>query len=143
MLSAHPGIEKRSLHHAARDWDALHWLLSPERRKTGRWMAGDDLGSAFVCGARVIEGARATQGDPIRMTPADRVESVIRFAEAIDEGVLRQTLAKEPFPGVYKTAPAAELDEESWRAMMRYFTELRALHRAVADRGEALLVVFD
>ena len=145
LLAAHPGIAARTFVDPGRQWDALHWLLSPARRGArhhGRSPA-EDLGSAFVCGAHPIEGASATQGTPLRMTPASLVATVADHAATVREEELREVLAREPFAGVYKTPDGGALPDDAWRALMDYVAQLLALHRAASERGEALLVMFD
>lgn len=143
LREANPGIEQRRYEHSDRSWDALHWILSPVRRGAGKVASGDDVASAYVCGAEVLAGAFATQGWPMRQTPTERVRDVLAFAETLDEAALRRALEAHPFDSVYKVADGASLPESHVRALVETHERLRRLHAEIAQRGEALLVVFD
>lgn len=143
LAAAHPHLVGRSVS-LDRDWDKLHWLLSPLRRESGATL-GIDLGTWAVHGAHDLGPyAKGTQGTPLRHSRAHEVVAIARGLDAIDRaGFFAHYDAAAMEAGeVYKHW--ADRDSPDARAALwSYFEALRAFYRAAATDGLAVLVVLD
>jgi len=74
------------------------------------------------------------------VTPASELPAVVAFGESLREADLRRVYETSPFTGVYKHAG---LVEEDWAWVESELAALLGLLRAVADAGEAVVVIFD
>jgi hypothetical protein len=142
LLAARPSVLPLRLG-LGQDWDALHYLLSDERRADRH--DGTDPGTAAVRGARRLgPHALSGQGLALRWTPPADVDEVANWlyhltpadlALYYDPQVLQEAGAYEAFAG---QEPAALPD-----ALVEAFERLRAYYADVAAARYGVLVVLD
>lgn len=130
-----PGILDRTL--TTRAWDAVYWLLAPNRR-AGRARDPDGPAEIAVFGAEPFPGgAVATQGIPLRFVrPATAVVLAGYVASMVDDA--RNVFDPEAMAaaGVYK----APWDRDH---LMDLLARYARLYRRAAELDECVLVVHD
>lgn len=141
MMDKYPEIEVRRTADYSRSWDALHYLLSQDRRHGNR--DGTDIGTLAILGGEQINGCYATQGLPIRFNTARRVAVIAAYLAQLTEEDLQQWYKPHGLEeqGVYKFV--ASDAPEQWEQIWALFSRLRTFYRHVADHGEGVLVVLD
>ncbi|MEV0549110.1 DUF1877 family protein [Nocardia salmonicida] len=135
IVRQRPGILDRTF--STRAWDAVYWLLAPNRRKQGeRNPAG--LAEIAVFGAESLaSGATAGQGNPLRFvrpttarTIADYVENSLETAPRLLDAEAMEA------SGVYK----GPWDRDYLLDRLAQYAEL---YRLAADLDECILVTLD
>ncbi|MEV4206526.1 DUF1877 family protein [Nocardia salmonicida] len=135
IVRQRPGILDRTF--STRAWDAVYWLLAPNRRKQEeRNPAG--LAEIAVFGAESLaSGATAGQGNPLRFvrpttarTIADYVENSLETAPRLLDAEAMEA------SGVYK----GPWDRDHLLDRLAQYAEL---YRLAADLDECILVTLD
>ncbi|MEC3917699.1 DUF1877 family protein [Nocardia sp. CDC160] len=135
IVTERPGILDRTF--STRAWDAVYWLLAPNRRnQEGRNPSG--LAEIAVFGAEPFaSGATATQGIPLRFVRPPIARTAAEFVEN-SLGSAAQLFDAEAMEasGVYKGP--WELDY-----LLELLTQYAQLYRLAADLDECVLVKLD
>ncbi|MGW4720458.1 DUF1877 family protein [Nocardia sp. NPDC004260] len=132
IVRERPGILDRTF--STRAWDAVYWLLAPNRRKQeGRNPSG--LAEIVVFGAEpFVSGATAVQGSPLRFVRPATARTAAVYVENMREIAPRLFDADAmEAAGVYK-APW-DLD-----CLIELLAEYATLYQAAADLDECVLV---
>ncbi|QLY32604.1 DUF1877 family protein [Nocardia huaxiensis] len=135
IVRERPGILERCF--STRAWDAVYWLLAPNRRnQEGRNPTG--LAEIAVFGAEPFSsGATAGQGIPLRFVRPDTARTVAEFVESSLESVARLCdLDAMEAAGVYK----GPQDRDHLLDLLGRYVDL---YRSAADLGECVLVKLD
>jgi hypothetical protein len=138
LTAQHPRLEQRNCFLDSR-WDALHYLLSANRRSETAEPRDSILDHAVLGTEIVAEHVQGSQGAPIKYVPPDEVASIASLVGAMSPPDLRKHYdpAKMTDAGVYKFWP------DLWDDTERRFAEFRQLYLDAAQHGEAMLVVLD
>ena len=138
MIADYPDIETRN--YVTRTWDALHYVLSSERRRGV--VDAHDQGTIAVRGGSPVGALCSTIGTPIRFTRADQVRELAEWIESIAPSRLREHVDTEVMrlAGIYKFR-FRENTDFLW--IIESYLHLASLYRDAANRGEGVLVVFD
>ncbi|MEV6562877.1 DUF1877 family protein [Nocardia sp. NPDC051756] len=135
IVGERPGLLGRTF--STRAWDAVYWLLAPNRRnQEGRNPHG--LAEIAVFGEEPLaSGATATQGIPLRFVRPDTARAVAAFVASNREIAARQldTEAMEA-AGVYK----GPRDRDYLLDLLGQYADL---YRTAADLDECVLVKLD
>jgi hypothetical protein len=146
---SHPGIATRVLR-LDKDWDFLHYWLSPARRKEEQ--LPDDVESCDM-GTRVVRGgapvhpaARATQGSPIRFLAVPHVAEACDWLRTMDERTLTDVYHRDlstAVESVYNWYPEVGCTDADLRASLDQIQQLKDFYQVVARNAEGLLFVLD
>jgi hypothetical protein len=142
LLAARPSVLPLRLW-LGRDWDALHYLLSDERR-AGRH-DGSDPGTTAVRGAqRLGPHALAGQGLALRWTTPAEVDAVASWLYHVRPAQLALHYDPQALEaaGVYKVSADGQ-PVEMPDALTDAFERLRAFYADVAAARYGVLVVLD
>jgi Domain of unknown function (DUF1877) len=126
--------------------DALHYVLSEQRRRGRRYTYGDDVGSKAIMGSETIaphiQGGQVGAG-PARYLPSADVLEVAAFFELTQPDDLHWWYdpAKMVKQGAYRVY-ATEGSEALWDWIVGFYQRLRARYLAAAEHGEGMLVTF-
>ncbi|GAB3883791.1 hypothetical protein ACFQ1S_02930 [Kibdelosporangium lantanae] len=130
-----PEILDRTLR--TRAWDAVYWLLSPNRRAEEQ-RDPQGLGEIAVFGAEEFPcGAKTTQGFPLRFVRPETASTVADYVESLlpQGGGLFDAAAMEAV-GVYKEPR----DRDHVVGLLDRYVQL---YRVAADLNECVLVALD
>lgn len=128
-MLTHPGIETRNYYDIGRRYDAVHFLLSAQRREGKR--LGNDVGTKAICGAHSLPEhfAALRYSDPLD------VLEIALFLEPITRTDLKQYYA--PLSAKYPFW--TEIAENKWEWICQDFEAIRAVYMATAEHEEGML----
>jgi hypothetical protein len=135
MVDDRPGVLDRTF--STRAWDAVHWLLAPNRRAEEE-RDPHGLAEMAVFGAEDFPcGAKSTQGFPLRFVRPETASAVADHVESLlpQAGNLFDAAAMAA-AGVYK---------EPWDHdyLVDLLGQYARFYRVAADLDECVLVVLD
>ena len=130
----YPGLETRHLD-GGRGWDALHYLLSGERRR-GEFNESDWAKRAIRGGEMLESQAQTITGISIRYSSPAEVNMLNQRLQSLSAESLRQHWDVPAMleAGVYKIHP--EDDEESFRWIKMSYEQLADFYELVAENKE-------
>lgn len=140
-----PGLGHRYYKPKSRYFDAILYLLSPERRKADSHHFGDrSLIDKTVHGCEPLcPGAIAGQGEPLGFVPTIEVPAIADYLESVTTERLHEHYdpVKMVEARVYKMF--REGGEEAFHWIWEEFTGMRDLYRAAANHNEAVITCID
>jgi hypothetical protein len=143
LIRQRPSLIQRYFYDGPRGWDALIYLLSPERR--ARNSKGDNsLVNKAIKGSEPLHPeANATQGWPIGFVPIQDVRAIADFFDAVTFEQLHEHYDPKVMlaNNVYKSRP--DDDEIRFQHIWDEFVEIKNLYREAADHNEAVITVID
>ncbi|MGW2660490.1 DUF1877 family protein [Nocardia tengchongensis] len=130
-----PGILDRTF--STRAWDAVYWLLAPNRRNQER-RNPTGLAEIAVFGAEPFaSGATATQGDPLQFVRPSTARTVAEYIENSLESAAQLFDAEAmEASGVYKGPRTRDY-------LLDLLAQYAQLYRLAADLDECVLVKLD
>ncbi|WP_394844890.1 YfbM family protein [Pendulispora brunnea] len=135
VVSQRPGLLERTL--GTRAWDAVYWLLSPDRREEAE-RNPTGLAEIAVFGAEPFPcGAVTTQGFPLQFVRPTTAGAVADYVESMLDSA-RDVFDPEAMAasGVYKSPWDRDY-------VLKLLTEYAQLYRIAADLDECVLVALD
>ncbi|MFE3758901.1 DUF1877 family protein [Nocardia tengchongensis] len=135
IVTERPGILDRRL--STRGWDAVYWLLAPNRRNQQE-QDPTGLAEIAVFGAEPFaSGATATQGFPLRFVRPPTARTVAEYIESSLDSAARLFDAEAmKASSVYK----GPWDRDHLLDLLAKYAQL---YRLAADLDECVLVVLD
>lgn len=145
-IALKPDLVDRYYRAGERTFDAIIYLLSPAHRVSKTMMnPADDswIYRAFWGIERLHPEANASQGFPIGLVPARAVPELSDYLDSITQEVLHQHYDEQAMyeAGVYKMGLSS--GEGRFDEIWQEFVGMRALYRAAAEHGEAVITVID
>jgi len=142
LIQQRPGLVQRYLY-AGRKYDMIVYLLSEERRKGNRDTDTSLIHKAIWGSERLHPVARATQGLPIGLVPAQDVVRITEFISTITYDHFHQHYKPPEMEkmGVYKiyAGDGEEVFSEIWDE----FQDIRRFYNEATANNEAAVTVID
>ena len=146
LIRKYPGLGQRYYCAWGRKFDAILYLLSPERRahKTRHSYDGSLIDKAITGCEPLHPMAKAVQGQTIRFVPASDVRLIADYLD----GITFEQLCEHYDPDKMEEALVYKIiqirtREDALRLIWEEFTGMRDLYRAAADHNEAVITVID
>ncbi|RYG62322.1 DUF1877 family protein [bacterium] len=142
LLRKHPNLEKRHLDAGRRDWDKLHYLLSPGSRKE-IFESDGDWPTLALFGTEIIHPqALTTCGFPIRYSTPIQAKRYLERLTSVSEAALHLQWNPEVMrqAAVYKSNGD---DQESFQPVLESFHELIAFYEEAISHNEGVLIYKD
>lgn len=145
LIRAHPGLEHRYFHPATRYFDAILFLLSPERRWSDSHQPTDkSLIAKAIHGCEPLcPGSKASQGNPMNFVPASDVAVIADYLDSVTYEQLQKECDYEWMMECYVYKIYGPISEEQFGWIWEEFTGMRDLYRAAADHNEAVITYID
>jgi hypothetical protein len=136
LVADRPRLLERHL--STRWWDAIYWLLAPNRR-ANQPRDPNGLAEHAVFGTTSFRcGAQSTIGTPIRFVWPHEADAIARcLTSSVDRA--RETFDADAMKDAVYKAPASDAREELIDLLLAY----ARIYRGAADDGDCVLVSFD
>lgn len=146
LLARDPDLHLRRID-LGRNWDSLHFLLSPARRESGGSPNPDrDPAALLLYGAQKLGPlAKSTQGFPLRWTPASQVRAAYSSLSQVTGEQLAAAYAWEKMNerNVYKHPWQPEHAGKDRAALVDTWDALRRFYADAVASGYGVLHVMD
>lgn len=141
LIQLHPGLDKRYFYAGSRTYDAIVYLLSPQRRQEETFESDQSHIKKAIWGSEHLHPeAHATQGIPIGFVPTKEVKVIADFLDSVTYELLHEHYHPAKMR-VYKMRP--DDGESRFQVIWAEFEGMRNVYREATAHNEAMITVID